>query len=410
MNGTAGTARRAILCAVLAITAIAASLVLDPLISAGGGVPIPAPAGTTWSIVAGYNTGTHSVHDGNDPHAIDLVRVPRHETAFTPVLAPVNGTVAWRGWDGLSVTDSAGFDHVLAHVAPLDHIRRGTVVEVGEQVATVCTAHDCRNHGLAHIHYAVHQSRGDGYLGPSVAFTGDYAIEGQELHWKDEYNLHSGLELTSTNTLNWTAPPAARSEPTAPDTDADADTPDAGDKQVTASQPAWTIPDDAPVGGWRTIGVQRNTSVAGLYSLLRAPLNELVFHDAQRDTYHRFDPKDSDSADVAVRSLMAGDAIWALVNPDAAWLPTPPAEPRQVTIRLNSGLNLISWLGPDRAIAAALSNVAHLSHAYQYDAYTNTWRFWSPDGPRFLDSFETLASGDALYLVVRAGSVWTQLP
>ena len=27
---------------------------------AEGGVPIPAPAGTKWSIIAGYNTVTHS--------------------------------------------------------------------------------------------------------------------------------------------------------------------------------------------------------------------------------------------------------------------------------------------------------------------------------------------------------------
>lgn len=400
----------------IAAMAVAASLLLVSPARAEGGVPIPAPAGTTWSIVAGYNTGTHSEHDGQDPHAIDIVRVPRDKTAFTPVLAPVNGTVAWRGWDGLSITDSAGFDHVLAHVAPLDHIRRGTVVEVGEQIATVCMEHDCRNYGLAHIHYAVHQSRGDGYLGPSVPFAGDYAIEGEELHWSPDYNLHAGLEFTSTNTRNWIAPPVSPSEPAQPDSGTDTETPDTDDEQVTVPEPepepepVWTIPDDAPVGGWRTVGVQRDTSVAGFYSLLQAPLSELVFHDAQRNTYHRFDPTDPDSADVAVRSLKAGEAVWALVNPDVPWLPPPPLEPRQVTIRLRTGPNLISWQGPDRDVDEALRNVAHLRHAYRYDPYSGTWRLWSPDAPDWLNTLDELKSGDALYIVVRVGSIWTQLP
>ncbi|MDE2891631.1 MAG: hypothetical protein OXN86_03900 [Chloroflexota bacterium] len=404
------TGCRAVAWAAIASIAIAASLALTSPARAEGGVPIPAPAGTMWSIVAGYNTSTHSVSDGNDPHAIDLVRVPREETAFTSVLAPVNGTVAWRGWDGLSITDAAGFDHVLAHVAPLDHIQRGVRVQVGEQVATVCRAYECRNNGLAHIHYAVHRSQGGGYLGPSVPFTGEYAIEGRELHEGDAYNLHAGVEFTSTNTHNWTPPTVTTpaDDPTA------GDPPESDQEPVTVTEPepapAWTIPADAPIGGWRTVGVQRNTSVAGLYSLLEAPLSELVFHDSQRNTYHRFDPNDPASADVAVRSLSAGEAVWALVDPYVPWLPAPPTEPRQVTIRLRTGANLISWQGPDRDIDDALRNVAHFSRAYRYDPYTDTWQLWSPDAPDFLNTLTELKSGDALYIVVRVGSIWTQLP
>ncbi|MCY4618196.1 MAG: hypothetical protein OXD50_06545 [Chloroflexi bacterium] len=419
MTATAKPARRALLIAFAALIAVFAAMSLIEHASAEGGVPIPAPAGTEWTIVAGYNTGTHSEVDGNDPHAIDLVRVPRDETAFTPVLAPISGTIAWRGWDGLSITDSAGFDHVLAHVAPLEHIWRGAVVEVGEQVATVCMAHDCSNYGLPHIHYAVHQSRGDGYLGSSVPFTGKYAIEGRELHWSSEYNLHSGLEFTSTNTQGWAAPtiiPTADDPPDPPSAEDDNDpepTP-TDTEQVTVPEPepepVWTIPADAPIGGWRTIGVQQNTSVAGLFANLDAPLTELAVHHAGRQTYERFDPNDPESADVAVRSIKAGQAVWALVQPDVAWLPAPPPRPRQVTLRLTTGANLVSWQGPERYVAEALKNVAHLSHAHHFDAYSQTWRFWSLDGPDFLNTLTTLQSGDALYIVVNVGSVWTQLP
>lgn len=417
MRRTAIPAGRLLSAFAIALCVVIPLLGLMTTVHAEGGVPIPAPAGTEWSIVAGYNTGTHSVHDGNDPHAIDLVRVPREETAFTPVLAPVSGTVAWRGWDGLSITDSAGFVHLLAHVAPLDHVQRGTVVQVGEQVATVCRPHDCANYGLAHIHYAVHQSLGNGYLGPSIPFTGRYAVEGTDLPWRDEYNLHSGVEFTSTNQRNWIAPDPVPSDEPAPEaTEPESQEPPTEEEEAAAPiiepdpEPVWTIPADAPVGGWRTIGVHRNTSVAGLYSVLQAPLIELVVHNPYFNSYHRFDPTDRASADVAVQSLKAGQAVWARVHEETRWLPAPPPTTQQVTLRLTNGPNLISWQGPDRSVDEALRNVAHLSHAYRYDPYTDAWTFWSPDGPKFLDTLTDLKSGDALYIVVRVGSTWTQLP
>ena len=413
MIGTAFTAQRAILGALISVIAAAASLTIFSPISADGGVPIPAPAGTTWSIVAGYNTGTHAEHDGQDPHAIDIVRTDA-PTDWTPVLSPVDGEVTWHDHNCLTIADSNGFAHLLCHLDPEDHVQRGLRVNVGDQVGRVFPVGYDANGGIAHIHYAIHGTYGGGYLDRSIPFTGEYAIEGQELHWSPDYNLHAGLEFTSTNTRNWVAPPITSSEPTAPDTDSGADAPDAVEEPTTViepdPEPVWTIPDDAPIGGWRTVGVQRNTSVAGLYSLLQAPLSELVFHDAQRNTYHRFDPTDPDSADVAVRSLAAGAAVWALVNPEVPWLPAPPLEPRQVTIRLRTGPNLISWQGPDRDIGEALRNVAHFSHAYHYDAYNQTWRFWSPDAPDILNTLGQLKSGDALYIVVRVGSIWTQLP
>ena len=399
MSAKAHPVVRALLFAAAALVAVASALALRSPIGAEGGVPIPAPAGTTWSIVAGYNTATHAPHDGNDPHAIDIVRVQRDQTAYTRVLSPVSGAVAWRDWDGLSITDANGFDHLLAHVAPLDHIKRGSVLSVGEHIATVCAAYDCGNTGPPHIHYAVHHSNGDGYLGPSVAFTGRYALEGTELPWSGEFNLHSGMEFTSTNAPGWTPPTTSAT----PDPEPEAES-------VSPTEPAWTIPADAPVGGWRLVGADRETSVAGLFNTLDAPLSELVVHHAVGNDFDRFDPYDPASAEIAVRRLSPGQAVWARVLYGVPWLPAPPAETQQVTLRLFRGANLISWQGPDRQIAAALRNVAHLSHAYRYDPYTGDWQFWSPDGPGFLDTLTELRSGDALYVVVRAGSVWTQLP
>lgn len=403
------TGWRAVSWAAIASIAVASSLALTSPTRAEGGVPIPAPAGTTWSIIAGYNTATHSEADQQDPHAIDIVRTDA-STDWTPVLSPVDGEVTWSDNNGLTIEDSNGYAHLLVHLDPDDHITRGLRVRVGDQVGLVFPAGLDANGGVAHIHYAIHATYGGGYLDRTIPFTGRYAIEGRELHEGDAYNLHAGVEFTSTNTHNWTAPTVTTpaDDPTAEDP------PESNPEPVTVTEPepapVWTIPADAPIGGWRTVGVQRNTSVAGLYSLLEAPLSELVFHDAQRNTYHRFDPNDPASADVAVRSLSAGEAVWALVDPYVPWLPAPPTEPRQVTIRLRTGANLISWQGPDRDIDDALRNVAHFSRAYRYDPYTDTWQLWSPDAPDFLNTLTELKSGDALYIVVRVGSIWTQLP
>jgi murein DD-endopeptidase MepM/ murein hydrolase activator NlpD len=416
MSVIAHSAHRTVLIAGAVLLAVFLTTALGDRARAQGGVPIPAPAGTEWRIVAGYNTGTHADHDGNDPHAIDIARTDA-PTDWTPVLSPVDGVVTWFDDNGISIVDSNGYAHLLVHLDPDPHIRRNLRVSVGDQVGRVFPVGYDANGGIAHIHYAIHATYGGGHLDRSIPFTGEYAIEGRELHWSGQYNLHSGLEFISTNTRNWTAPTTAEDppgDPPAPDVEPNPELPATDDDAITVTQPqpepAWTLPDDAPVGGWRTVGVQRNTSVAGLFALLQAPLEQFAVHNPRDNTYDRFDPGDSGSADVAVRSLKAGQAVWALVDAGVPWLPAPPTTPRQVTIRLSSGPNLISWQGPDRPIAEALRNVAHLSHALRYDPYRLTWQFWSPNGPAFLDTLDQINSGDALYIVVDVASVWTQLP
>ena len=391
--------------------------ILPSTVRAEGGVPIPAPAGTTWSIIAGYNTGTHNEHDGQDPHAIDIVRTDA-STDWTEVRSPTDGVVTWSDENCLTIRDDNGYAHLLCHLAPSDPIQRGLNVRTGDLLGHVFPAGYDANGGVAHIHYAIHATYGGGYLARSIPFTGLYAIEGRELHYAEDYNLHAGVEFTSTNSSGWTAPgtspgdesavvvtePAANSGPHGET----AQTPDPATE--VESGPSWRIPHDAPVGGWRAVGVYERTSVAGLFANLQSPLLEFAVHNPFLDTYHRFDPNDTESAAIAVQSLRPGQAVWALVEPEARWLPAPPVAPQSVTIRLATGTNMLSWQGPDRDTAEALRNVAHLERAYRYDPHTNSWDLFVPGAPSFLNTLDTLNSGDAFHLVVRAGSTWTQLP
>ncbi|MXX81828.1 MAG: hypothetical protein F4Y69_12495 [Chloroflexi bacterium] len=401
----------------IALALLAGVLFLLPTTArAEGGVPIPAEAGTTWSIIAGYNTGTHSEADGNDPHAIDIVRTDA-ATDWTEVLSPVDGEVTWRGDECLTIRDSAGYAHLLCHISIHARFQRGVQVSIGDDLGMVYPAGLALNGGVAHIHYAIHETYGGGYLAHSIPFTGRYAIEGRELHYTTEYNLHANVEFTSTNVPGWiapqpvvTQPPAETTEPSPNTGPHDHATQQPDPETYVDSGPAWIVPADAPVGGWRTIGVYQRTSVAGLFANLNSPLRELVVHNPFQDTFHRFDPTDEASAQIAVRSLQPGQAVWALVEPQARWLPAPPVAPQSVTIRLAAGVNMVSWQGPDRDIADALRNVDHLERAYRYDAYTDTWALYNPGAPDFLNTLDTLKAGDAFHLVVSAGSMWTQLP
>lgn len=395
----------------------AALFALTLPVRAEGGVPIPAPAGTTWNIIAGYNTATHSDADRGDPHAIDIVRTDA-STDWTPVLSPVDGVVTWRDDNCMTIRDANGYAHLLCHLAPHEHVQRGIEVDIGDEVGQVFPAGYDANGGVAHIHYAIHHTYGGGYLARSIPFTGQYAIEGRELHYTDEYNLHAGVEFTSTNAPGWSAPESAESVEPQPEIvepvsntgphDAATQLPDPATE--VDSGPVWIVPDDAPIGGWRTVGVYERTSVAGLFANLQSPLVEFVVHNPFLDTYHRFDPTDTASAAIAVQSLRPGQAVWALVEDETRWLPAPPVSPQSVTIRLAAGTNIVSWQGPDRDIAEALCNVAHLERAYRYDPHTDSWDLYVPGGPSVLNSLDTLRSGDAFHLVVKAGSTWTQLP
>ncbi len=401
----------------LALVALLATIASVASARADGGVPIPAPAGSTWSIVAGYNTGTHSEADGQDPHAIDLIRTD-DSTDWTPVLAPVDGIVTWSDHNCLTIRDAYAYAHLLCHLAPRQSVARGLTVSVGDELGHVFPAGYDANGGIAHIHYAIHHTSGGGRLGPSVPFIANYAIEGRELPYANQYNLHAGAEFTSTNSRNWTPP---RSTP-----DADAAPPQDEPAPHTGPHSATTIraqphshagatptptPDDAPVGGWRAVGVHERTSVAGLFANLQSPLLALVVHNPFFDTYHRFDPADETSARIAVQALQPGQAVWAQVQANAPWLP-PPANPSAATISiaLTAGANMVSWQGPDRDPAQALANVDQLVRAYRYDPRSKSWRLYDPAAPAFLNTLDTLRAGDAFHLVVGADSVWTQLP
>ena len=128
---------------------------------AAAGIALPAPPGSEWQILAGYNTVTHSAADKGDPYAIDLERVDA-PTSGSQVLAPFAGI-------------------------------RGRTVGRGQPVATVAPPGEANNNGTAHIHMALTTG------GTNIPFTGAYALEGRDFPATTAPNAYSGERVSSSN-------------------------------------------------------------------------------------------------------------------------------------------------------------------------------------------------------------------
>ena len=100
--------------------------------------------------------------------------------------------------DCLTVRDNRDRSHLLCHVFARDGLTRGLAVSQGDLLGTVAPAGYANNNGLSHIHYAVHTSFSGSSLA-TVPFTGEYALEGQNLFDDGSYNQYSGLTLVSSN-------------------------------------------------------------------------------------------------------------------------------------------------------------------------------------------------------------------
>ena len=167
----------------------------QPAAAQVAGLKAPAPAGTQWEVLAGYNTATH---EGIDPYALDLWRKDA-ETGGTPVLAPMSGTIGYTSDTCLSIRTS-DVNLLMCHVFVDPGLNRGDPVAVGQRVATVAPDGQAQNNGIAHIHFQLNaRSDAPGSTGDPIPFTGQYAIEGVNFEATTEYNAHYLRGFVSTN-------------------------------------------------------------------------------------------------------------------------------------------------------------------------------------------------------------------
>lgn len=174
--------------------ALGVSLVLGGVGSAASTLAFPAPAGTQWSVVAGYNTATHIA---GDPYAIDVVRDDA-ETSGTPVLAPADGTLSISA-NCLTIRDASRVAILLCHVLAAPGLRAGQRVTQGQLIGAVAPPGQAGNNGLAHIHIAAHYAEGGRGFGTTIPLVAAYAVEGVALPATAEANAYYGLTFRSSN-------------------------------------------------------------------------------------------------------------------------------------------------------------------------------------------------------------------
>ncbi|MDA0366309.1 MAG: hypothetical protein O3B31_10935 [Chloroflexi bacterium] len=174
---------------------------------------MPAPAGTVWRIVAGYNTATHSLADGGDPYAIDIVR-DDGLTEGTAVLAPVDATVAWRDNACAVLRDGAGMRILICHFFPAAGLTIGQALTSGEPIGTVAPAGAAGNNGLPHLHLAVNE--GATAARAILPLVGAYALEGRALPPITNANAYAGTIFVSTNGASGGTPIVAAPAPPPP--------------------------------------------------------------------------------------------------------------------------------------------------------------------------------------------------
>ncbi len=348
--------------------------------AATGGVPLPAESGSTWRVIAGYNSGTHT---GEDPHALDWVRVDS-PTAGSVVLSPVDGALSYVGPECLAVRDANGMEHLLCHLWPDAGLVRDQAVRQGQPLGSVAPDGYAGNNGIAHIHYAVHYALGGGYLGQTVPFSGAYALEGQELASSGEYSQWAGLTLTSSNQ------PAVPTAPAAAGTEAAAD-------------PDYLFP------GWNLVGWGSERDVIQATALIKSAINAVLIFDARAQQYRRYDPAlPAPLNDLAV--LPAGSGLWVHVTAPGGVIWRRPTAALGSAIGLTAGDNLVQWTGA-RTSAAAIAAVAGpgLVVLQTWDAAGQRYRTFRPEVPAALNELQTVDANQALWIQVRSATAMDPL-
>lgn len=106
-----------------------------PRAEAAGSFAFPAPEGTEWAVLSGYNTATHSMADKGDPYALDISRTDE-TTGGTLVLAPMSGTVSYSSGDCMSIPDADRVALLICHLFPRDGIRGKTVAAASRSASS----------------------------------------------------------------------------------------------------------------------------------------------------------------------------------------------------------------------------------------------------------------------------------
>ena len=155
----------------------------------GGGstIILPVGGGSGWTVIQGYNGGTHQ---GTYQNALDLARVGG-STAGQTIVSPVSGTVVWNdpGSGGILIDMGNGYGAAMFHVTFDAGVDRGAQVAQGQRLGTISGPGGNGYAVTPHVEIDVWDIA-SGRV--SVPFTGANALSGNALPNDGTYNQYGG--------------------------------------------------------------------------------------------------------------------------------------------------------------------------------------------------------------------------
>ena len=87
--------------------------------------------------------------------------------------------------------------------------------------------------------------------------------------------------------------------------------------------------------------------------------------------------------------------------------PAPPLPPAGVTLQLFSGMNLVTYIGPDQPVGDATASIrGQLLAVYAWDPVGAHWDRFAPGIPAYAATILTLHGGQVYYLEVASPAIW----
>jgi hypothetical protein len=364
----------------------------ERLSAQAGGLPLFGETSSIWRIVAGYNTATHV---GDDPYALDLVRIDA-PTAGSVVHAPVTGRLGFVSSECLTIGDERGNEILLCHLFPAAGLGRGTIVSAGDPLGTVAPPGFSGNNGLAHIHVAVHETLGDGQLLRSLPFTGPYALEGRELPATPEFGAHAGLEFVSTNGTVLPTPGL--------ELPADVVTP-----EIEPLVAAESVPPVVVFPGWNMVSWPTGGPISPDDQGFPAEVKTVLAFDGPTQRFVRW------SAGVppelnTLTEVTAGFGTLIFSTGDAPFEWDLPQDPVPATIALQAGFNLVTWRGPSATVADARESLGDTFVAlHALDAAQQVYESFHVGVPEPLNTLRSLGANQTVWIEVTESVHWVQL-
>jgi uncharacterized protein YraI len=172
----------------------------------GGSAPAPSPApetggsgiswpvrGGTWSIIQGYNGGTHQNRSDSAQYyyALDIARTDG-DTAGQSVYAPASGTILWLdpGSGGIAIDMGNGYTVAMFHSTFDGGLSRGQWVDQGQYLGTVSGPGGAGYASTPHVDITLWQTSGGGRA--AAPFSGGNAISGMSFDDVGGSNQHGG--------------------------------------------------------------------------------------------------------------------------------------------------------------------------------------------------------------------------